>query len=465
MPRIVAGLGFGDETKGATVNYLVRKYGAKVVVRYNGGPQAAHNSFYKGTHHCCAQFGSGVLIPGVRTHLSRFMLVEPFALDEECVVLKEKGIDDGLDRLTIEEGCTVITPYHKTLCQMLEIARGDLRYGSVGLGVGLAALDEFKLTVKDCQDRNTLARKLEQIQSSKLKSAREIAWAHGRDKSLAELLTKIDDSDLFKLLVSFYLDFARNVKIVGPYYVENLDPRTVVFEGAQGALIHRDFGFWPHVTKTDTSFENALTLLGDDADSAIRVGVIRAYLTRHGAGPFVTEDKDLSQRIPDCHNSTGEFSGEFRIGWFDLVAFKYALEFMGPLDELHISCLDRLTGVDPIKVCTGYWYNGQDKDELREFFEFDEFRDKILIRRIIRPEHPTREHQERLTHYLFECTPHYQELKGFHKDISGADSSASLPAQCINLVLLIASNAGVPLTRTTISVGAKAGHRFQICNG
>src|SRR5688572_10036886 len=130
---LVVGLGFGDEGKGTIIDYLARRYRAHTVIRFNGGPQAAHHVVTAdGRAHCFSQFGSATLIDGVCTYLSRFMLLDPLALINENYHLKQLGITDGLKRLTIDKDSLIVTPFHKLINRMQEIARGDKRHGSCG---------------------------------------------------------------------------------------------------------------------------------------------------------------------------------------------------------------------------------------------------------------------------------------------------------------------------------------------
>ena len=137
---IVCGLGFGDEGKGSVVDFLCSPRlpsPARTVIRFNGGAQAAHNVLTAdGRHHTFAQFGSGSFTPGVRTHLSRFVLVDPLALAAEAAHLASAGVPDALDRLTVERDALLVTPYHQAANQTREAARGRDRHGSCGMGIG-----------------------------------------------------------------------------------------------------------------------------------------------------------------------------------------------------------------------------------------------------------------------------------------------------------------------------------------
>src|SRR5688500_5963008 len=136
-PIVVTRLGLGDEGKGATVDALVRRHALELVVRHNGGPPAAHHVVRAdGAVPCFAQFGAGTLVPGGRTRLSRFMLVEPLALAREAAALERLGIAAPLRRVTIDVACAIVTPFHRLYGRMQELSRGTGRHGSCGLGVG-----------------------------------------------------------------------------------------------------------------------------------------------------------------------------------------------------------------------------------------------------------------------------------------------------------------------------------------
>src|ERR1700683_294605 len=170
--RIVCGLGFGDEGKGAVTDYLCSQDSADpahAVVRFNGGAQAAHNVVTAdGRHHTFAQFGSGSSTPGVRTHLSRFMLVDPLALAAESAHLASVGVGDALGRLSIDRDALLTTPYHRAANRAREKARGQDRHGSCGMGIGETARYALENPgdaprAADCSAPRTLARQLARL--------------------------------------------------------------------------------------------------------------------------------------------------------------------------------------------------------------------------------------------------------------------------------------------------------------
>lgn len=359
---LVAGLGFGDEGKGTTVDFLTRKYNAHTVIRYNGGAQAFHNVVTKnGRQHGFAQFGSGTFVPGVKTHLSRFTIINPETMVNEERHLKELGIYDSFARTTIDGDALVATPYHKIINRLREIARNDKRHGSCGMGIGEAITDSAKygnsvLLVKNLKDQKLTRKKLEFIRWEKIKSAFTLDLP---DTKIVSGLLENLDSDLYMgEYLEFYKFFAAKLaNIVGNDYLPKIiSEGTAIFEGAQGILLDPKFGFPPHVTKTDITFDNALTLLKEASyDGRIeRVGVLRSYFTRHGAGPFLTEDETMTRLLPDSHNNEGPWQGKFRVGYFDGVLANYAISSLGFVDDLMLTNLDRLVGIEPLKICTHY---------------------------------------------------------------------------------------------------------------
>ena len=399
MPKreatIIGGGLFGDEGKGGIVDHLTRRYNAHSVFRYNGGSQAAHNVITsEGLHHCFAQFGSGTLVPGTLTYLSQFMFVDPLRLVSEYEVLASKGVKDVLERLIISEKCPVITPFHKFAGQLRELARSTGRFGSCGMGVGEAMNDfiespDKSLTIGDLARPGILQKKLKQLQVDKTIIAKKILESGSGDE-LQKCFDQINSQDLLERCLESYSVFS-NFPITfddGIVLKRILDrPGTIIFEGAQGALLDRNRGFKPFVAKSDCSFGNAERLLTSFSGKIIKLSVVRAYMTRHGNGPFVTEDSELTKKLPDAHNVTNEWQGKFRIGWFDLVMARYALEVLGKVDRLALTNLDRILSLPSIQVCTSYrTADGLKVSKLR----------------------PTAE----LTKLLQECRPVYRKLAG-----------------------------------------------------
>lgn len=409
---IVAGLGFGDEGKGTITDFLSKLYNAKLVCRYNGGPQAAHYvRRSNGILHCFAQYGSGTFW-GAKTYISEKMLVDPIKLGYEANALGNKGIKHPLWVITIDPDCLVVTPFHRIVNQMLELSRGGKRRGSCGFGVGEAVNDgrnygEMALRMKDLSDKETLRTKLDFLWRIKMDIAQQIANEHRESIPIDGLLYELEDKEWVEKLVLYYYRFAKAVKIAKVSGEEISG--NIIFEGAQGILLDEERGFYPHITRSRTTFKNAEDLIGSMGlrGRTVKIGVIRAYATRHGAGPFVTYVKRLSRLMPDTHNATNNWQGEFRIGWFDLVATRYALEVAGGVDFVAMTNLDRIS-FEKIKVCVGYKYIGRGRRILEQYFDLSE--DGKVITGIKMPATATREHQEKLTKFLAMCRPVYRKV-------------------------------------------------------
>ncbi len=406
---LVAGLGYGDEGKGTIIDYLTRQYGAKAVLRYNGGPQAAHHVVSGERVHCFSQLGSGSFVPGVKTCLTKHMLVDPSALTLEVQSLEYQRVHDPYSRLFVDPGCVVVTPFHKLLGQIKEMAA---RNGSCGMGVGAAVKyssiwGEKVLRIGDLLDEQTARSKLDFMQRVCLDQAEQIAEQNKHNQGIQRKVVQLGEHDLVDILLGEYLSIASHLNIEKDCH--NLAEGPRIYEGAQGVLLDVDNGFWPHVTKTKTTFANALESCGDDVHNEVhKIGVIRAYMTRHGAGPFVTEDIGLGKKIPDMHNKAHEWQGEFRIGWLDIVALKYSLEVIGGVDSIALTNIDRLLCLGEIRICPAYEYCGA--DSIEDFFDYSHEDGKIYVKSIKVAENPSHEHQEKLGRLLNKCKPVYSSF-------------------------------------------------------
>jgi adenylosuccinate synthase len=339
---IVVDLGFGDAGKGTVVDWLCATRPVHTVVRFNGGAQAGHNVVLPdGRHHTFAQFGAGTL-RGVRTHLPRFVVVDPLALAAEAEHLERLGVRDPLSRLSVHRDALLATPEHRAANQAREIARGAERHGSCGMGVGEAMayrLDhpDDAPRIGDCLTPARLRGKLHLLRA-------RLSTVVG-----AVRLPPIDDC------LAAFTAFARHVSIVDSGALHRvLRHEPVVFEGAQGVLLDEWHGFHPYTTWSTTTFANAETLLAeaDLAGIATRLGVLRTFTTRHGPGPLVTEDRSLA--VSDRHNTRNPWQGRFRVGHFDAVAHRYALEVAGGVDGLALTHLDIAAREPRLRVCDAY---------------------------------------------------------------------------------------------------------------
>ena len=327
----VVDLGYGDAGKGTVVDALCASAPVRAVLRFNGGAQAGHNVVTPdGRHHTFAQFGSGTF-HGVPTHLTRFVVVDPLALAAEAAAL-----GNPFHLLTVDAEALLATPWHRAANQVRERARGGGRHGSCGMGIGqtmeYAHRYDDPLKVRDVRSPSLRA---------KLALIRDRLTLSYGDLDAPPL---DDVADAFRA-------FGQSVSIVdSSYTTQLLASGPCVFEGAQGVLLDEWRGWHPYTTWSTTTFDNVLALTGE----VVRLGVVRTYTTRHGAGPFVTADAALP--LPEQHNGVGEWQGSFRVGHFDAVAHRYAVEVAGGIDALAVTHLDAV--VPQMRICTSYEVDG-----------------------------------------------------------------------------------------------------------
>jgi adenylosuccinate synthase len=404
MPNTIltVDLGFGDAGKGSMVDFLTRAEDAHTVVRYNGGAQAAHRVVtVDGREHVFSQFGSGTLA-GAGTHLSRFMLLDPLAMEAEAAHLQELGIADPFALATIDRRALVITPFHRAINRLRELARRHQRHGSCGVGIGETMIDflqqgERVLFAGDLEHPDRLAAKLNFVRDLNLTKLASFHTQLPDDERVDCERDLLLDPTTVDWLVDAYADFAVHANLVAGDHLHDLlrRPGTVIFEGAQGVLLDEWRGFHPHTTWSTTTLANADQLLAEAGytGTITRLGISRAYTTRHGAGPLVSEDADLTRLLPDAANRYGEWQQGFRVGWLDLVLLRYALDVVGRLDGLAITCLDRLADLPEIKFCAEYQ------------------QETFTVGRILPSPQPCDLlYQTRLTHGLARCQPIYKAV-------------------------------------------------------
>lgn len=427
MPDAFISIGalYGDEGKATTDEALHIKRQSFLGVRFQGGPQTAHNVISGSRHHTFAQIASGSFVPGVATYLSRFMLIEPRQLLEEAKHLESVGVPEIFRRLYVDRDAVVITPFHIAANQLKEVARGGGAHGSCGTGVWetesfarLYPLDCVRAS--DLLDKETLLRKLCFVYEVKAQELKELLVLYAGD-SRAE--TAIDTFRNWNIVIQnaaeLYQHFVKQVMIVDiTWFAKRMRiEETVVFEGAQGVLLDENFGFHPNTTGSTTTYKNAISLLQeiDYHGSIVKFAVLRSYMTRHGFGIFVSEDSMLSSHIPDMHNGTGIWQGNFRIGYLDFVALNYSFAVSGKPDFLSLTCLDRIKEMPTLKICTKYKYEG-DTADLTGYVEHDGPEVINIIPFYSEVESIQLERQSRLTELLSRCSPIYQLLP---KDTDG----------------------------------------------
>lgn len=331
---IVTGLGFGDCGKGTVTDALTRRFGARLVVRFNGGAQAGHNVVLPdGRHHTFAQFGAGTFVEGVRTHLAAQVVVHPTALAVEADYLARAGVPEALNRLTVDPRCLVTTPFHQAAGRLRERALG---HGTCGVGVGETVRDALA-HADDALRIGALhgaGDQLERIRVRLLHSlpaqvAKDTDWSLLHDPAVTQR----------------WLDTVRalQLRLVTDEEVAHAHrEHPIVFEGAQGILLDEHHGFHPHTTWSTCTARHALHWLRASPHRVERVGVLRSTMTRHGAGPLPSESVELSARLPEPHNSSEGWQGAFRVGWFDPMLLRYAMAANGGVDWLALTHVDRV---------------------------------------------------------------------------------------------------------------------------
>lgn len=360
---ITVDLGWGDAGKGTIVDALVRKYRSGLVVRFSGGSQCGHNVVTDdGVHHEFAQFNSGTFA-GAATLLSKHVLVNPLdmLLEAEVLIPKVNRNPDPLNEMYVDERSLVTTSYHVALNRIKESVRAK-RHGSCGRGIRETVVyaennPRSAIRIKDLRDYETLRSKLT-IMQLKL-------WAEAT--MLAEG-SQLDFGQLFQILTDDVNVMAKRLNHAASWF-KICTPETVnwmlnsesnlIFEASQGVLLDQDYGFRPHITKSSCTTVNAkemLTEAGFDGE-VFQLGITRTFMSKHGAGPFPTEDKDLTSLLQDKHNHFNPWQQNFRVGYLDIPALKYSVEANGGIDGLAITHLDVLDKKEIWKVCLGYQHD------------------------------------------------------------------------------------------------------------
>ena len=359
-PRFAAlvGLGFGDCGKGLFTDALCRRWPVHTVARFNGGAQAGHNVVLPdGRHHTFSQFGAGTFVPGVHTLLASAVVVHPTALLVEETFLRRAGIADALSRLTIAAGCRLTTPYHQAAGRVRERLRGTRAHGSCGVGVGETVAHEIAhpdeaLRYADLAHPRRAREKLAAIRRTLAAQLDLRALDAGDDE-----VRVLHDDDIAERWLEQAHRLASQVAPADEAVVSARLQRegTLLFEGAQGVLLDESRGFHPHTTWSDVTPAGADAVLASAGIRApvLRLGIVRAYMTRHGAGPLPTHDAALDG-LAEPHNDDGGWQGRFRRGHPDAVLLRYAVEAAGPLDGLMVSHLDAVDRGTPLHWCSSY---------------------------------------------------------------------------------------------------------------
>ncbi|XOV80219.1 MAG: adenylosuccinate synthase [Aestuariibacter sp.] len=352
---VVLGTQWGDEGKGKVVDLLTDK--ASYVVRYQGGHNAGHTLVIDGEKTVLHLIPSGILRDNVTCVIGNGVVLSPEALMKEIGMLKERGVPVE-DRLVISEACPLILPYHIALDQAREQARGNKAIGTTGRGIGPAYEDKVArrgLRVGDLFCVESFAAKLKEVMEY-----HNFALQHyyqvepvSYDQVLQEVLAIADILKAMVVDVTDLLDKARR------------DGKKIMFEGAQGTLLDIDHGTYPYVTSSNTTVGGVATGAGfGPLNLDYVLGIVKAYTTRVGSGPFPTElDCNVGEHLGVKGHEFGATTGrKRRTGWFDAVAIKRAVQ-INSISGFCLTKLDVLDGLEALSICTGYKYpDGTVKD-------------------------------------------------------------------------------------------------------
>jgi adenylosuccinate synthase len=414
----VVGLQWGDEAKGKIVDLLTDHH--DLVVRYNGGANAGHTVVRDGRTFKLSLLPTGVLRPHVRSVIANGVVFYPPRFLEEVASLREAGVAVG-DNLLVSDHAHVIFPYHAEE-ERLNEEGSEQAIGTTGRGIGPCYQDKV--------GRQCGIRVGELLHPDHLRSRLGPIVAR-KNRLLQSLSPKARTFDA-DALSREYADYARQLK---PHVVDTTKllhealqaGQRILFEAAQGSLLDVDHGTYPYVTSSNSSTAGVWSGSGVPARHLQRVvGVIKAYSTRVGRGPFPTELTDgpdgVGERIRRTGREYGTVTGRpRRCGWFDAVATRYTAALSGA-DELAVMLLDVLSGLDEVKIATAYELDG----EKLTFFPTDAF----LLER---------------------CRPVYETLPGWAEDVAGARRLADLPAAARRYVDRLGELLGLPVS--IISVG------------
>jgi adenylosuccinate synthase len=410
MPAtVVIGAQWGDEGKGKVVDLLAER--SDVVARYQGGNNAGHTIVAGDQVYKLHLVPSGILYPGTLCVIGNGTVVDPGALCAEIDGLEARGV--SLDTLRLSGNAHLIMPYHVMLDGAAEMRLGRFSIGTTRRGIGPCYEDKAArvgIRAQDLLDPKILVRKLEVALEAKNEILEKLYGMPRLEPEsvAAELLGHAERLRPFIADTALIIDEALRAG------------RHVLFEGAQGTMLDIDHGTYPFVTSSNPTAGAACTGTGIGPTRIDRVlGVTKAYVTRVGEGPFPTElDDDDGRRMMERGNEFGTTTGrQRRCGWLDLVALRYAVRLSG-VTQLALTKLDVLSGFDRVRIAIRY--RDRDGQALSDF-----------------PYHQTVFHG---------CTPEYEELPGWHEDLSGCREPSDLPPRARDYVDAIAAAVQVPIT-------------------
>jgi adenylosuccinate synthase len=417
MPAtVIVGLQWGDEGKGKIVDYLSKE--ADVVVRFQGGHNAGHTVVINDSKFILHLIPSGILYGDKICIIGNGVVIDPQALIDEIDGLKSRGIKID-NNLFISKNAHLIMPYHIILDQESEKLRGAKSIGTTGRGIGPAYCDKISrsgIRVADLFQPDLFREKLNA----------NLLYINFLLENLYK--TKpLDGNEIYKNYIGYAEKLAKFTADTDILINKLLsEDKNILFEGAQGTLLDVDHGTYPYVTSSNSSAGGACTGSGIGPTKINKVlGVIKAYTTRVGGGPFPTEIKEpLGEIIRERGGEYGATTGRpRRCGWLDIIVLKHSVMING-VTSVAITKLDILDGLESIKICTAYKY----KDKVIE-----EFPKELNI--------------------FSECEPIYEEFEGWKTNTSGTRDFKNLPLPAQNYIKKIEDMIGIKVH--IISTGQK----------
>ncbi len=417
MPAtVVVGTQWGDEGKGKLTDLMAKD--VRLVVRYQGGHNAGHTIVVDGETFVLQLVPSGVLYSHTTPIIGNGVVVDPAVLLEECGMLERRGIDTS--RLVVSGNAHLIMPYHYELDKMTERYLGHNKLGTTKRGIGPAYADKaarIGLRAQDLLDPKIFRQKLDVVLREKNAI---LSRVYNRLPLDADDIADLYLGDLAPKLAPMLGD---SVALVHEALSAG---EQVMLEGAQATFLDVDHGTYPYVTSSNPTAGGACVGTGIGPRDIDRVvGIVKAYTTRVGSGPFPTEaDGETADVLVERGHEYGTNTGRRRRpGWLDLVMIRQAVR-LNSISELALTKLDVLSEFDTIKVCVAYEAAGARYEHM--------------------PYHQS---------VLHDVTPVYEELPGWRSDLKGATSAAQLPGAARAYVDLVAAQAGVPVTFASVGPG------------
>ena len=413
--KLVLGLQWGDEGKGKIVDLLADE--ADIIARFQGGANAGHTIIVDDKKYILHLIPSGIIHPDKECYIGNGVVLDPFAFIEELKFLESHDISYQ-GRLWLSPATHLVLPFHKLIDSVEEATRGTSSIGTTKRGIGPAYVDKVArqgIRVADLFNRDRLKKRLELHKKVKDR------YLEGSDDERADVdRTYKALLELAPVLEPFVVDVSLKL------YEEHQKGRKILFEGAQGGLLDVDLGTYPFATSSNTTTGGALTGLGINLKMIDEVlGVVKAYCSRVGAGPFPTElVNETGEQLRHHGDEYGATTGRpRRCGWLDLVALRYTCRING-VDSIAVTKIDVLDNFDSINICTGYELDGKPISEVPL-----DLAD------------------------LAHVTPVYQTLPGWSEDTTGTTEFASLPAKTREYLEFIAKDLKVKIA--LVSTGAK----------